>query len=632
MLSEVEIKSKYPNMQDIPQKILESILEHLDVDDQHEAAMVNSKWFESIYNNPRNKKIQSILFGNCYLNDSEAPLCYFLDTKIPYKRLIFGHNVKLDVINKFCAKMGETVEDLVIKRSANHEKIENFPLTAGRVADILGHMKKLNRLELEWSLQNKFLNGETVFHRQNAGQVKKVLQNVTEFKITARDVSHAQLTSFLNIMKNLEYLYIHVSFSHGFVNEGNVKPMNWKTILDIVKRHASTLRHLFVDLRSMEDRKEMPVNKNMLLGELLKIHNLHLESFAIHLPNDYHPPVLCQFFLKMSSTLKTIGCSFENEHHSTPMLISSANFQSLLKCVPNLKNITIEISHGFLRDITLFQHLPNLASLNIYTSRFDRQHHICHRIDYDIPFDHIVPHPKMKELKVVGEWNNSSDHVVACGPCILYIALSYPNITRLELNININDSIGDYMMHLIFHHLKHLEILGLSTCKEVTDDAFTGTLSSYISKKRQNEEFSISNLKKLHTLVLFSIENITNISFIDGFAKLPHLKRLILGGVYNISESGIEALADGCPNLEIIFFDGCTNMDDRFVTFLLNRLIYLKLLRLNGSLEFTDKLKEIKGLEITPNCGSNNLRSIIWKYYNAYKINLNDIPFKVNCF
>lgn len=274
--------------------------------DQHEAGMVNRKWFDSIYQNPRNK-VLSILFGNCYLDDLEPPLSYFIDSEIPYKRLVFGNCVRLGTISKFCATMGKTVEDLVIKQSLFQKKHEKQEFTAGRIADILEHMKQLKCLEINWNIQRKFLKGNTVFQKQNAEEVHKALQNVKEFRLIAGDVSAEQFLTFVNPMKNLESLFVQIYYSASFYNHANTNVTDWYTLLSTIKEHASTLRHLFIDLRFMDTLEEIRMNKNEILLKLANMHELQLESFSIHLTIDCNATALYHFVTKFAPSLKTLG-------------------------------------------------------------------------------------------------------------------------------------------------------------------------------------------------------------------------------------------------------------------------------------------------------------------------------------
>lgn len=282
-------------------------MEKLGTLDQHEAGMVNQKWFDCIYHNPRNIGVLSIMFGNIFLDDLEPPLNYFIESKIPYKRLIIGAGVHLGTIKKFCAKIGETLEDLVIKQSVLKKKYEKDSFTAGRVADILEHTKQLKSLEINWSFQSEFMNGNTVFQRQNGEKVHETLRGVKEFRLIARDVSAEQFLSLVMPMKNLESLFVKIHYTPFFCQLDQNKVTDWNTLLVVIKLHASTLRHLFVDLRAIDSQQELPVSKGDFLDKLKGIRLLQLESFSIDLTHDFNPNFLCHVFTKFSQSLTTLG-------------------------------------------------------------------------------------------------------------------------------------------------------------------------------------------------------------------------------------------------------------------------------------------------------------------------------------
>lgn len=316
------------------------------------------------------------------------------------------------------------------------------------------------------------------------------------------------------------------------------------------------------------------------------------------------------------------------------MKVSQYNLTNLVKCLPNLRNINVELNRGFIKDMTVFHKLSELRSLKLFINRFDRTHHIFHHQNTELPFTKQTIYPKLDQLLITGNPDSNTTHRYACTKCVLYLTLIYPNITRLELSLNPLEGITDKEMRLIFHHLTNLEVLGVTNCNEVTDDAFTGKMycQNNITLQNYNENFAISNLKRLHTLLLCPLGQITDDTFIRGIAKLPNLKRIALTSLKNITANGIEALVgDGTDRnsskLQVVYFEDCKHFDDRFVNFLINRMIHLKYLRLCGSRHFTDKLLKRERLEMT--AGGIDCHNVIWRAYNAYKIGKGQMPLNI---
>lgn len=267
--------------------------------------MVSRHWFDAIYENPRNLDVLSIIFGNVSLDDLEPPLSYFLQSSIPYKRMVLGAGIHLGTVNKFLAKIGETLEDLVIKQFNLKKKHEKFSFSAGRVAEVLASMKNLKSLELNWSYQNEFMLGNTVFQRNDSEKVLKALKNVKEFRLIARDVTAEQFLSLVMPMKNLESLFVDIRYTMTFYQQD--KHCDWATILQVVKRHCNTLRHLFLNLCAIDSQQELPVSKKEFLTQLQKIRVLQLESLSVNLMHDLAPSFLHHFFLKFEDCFTTLG-------------------------------------------------------------------------------------------------------------------------------------------------------------------------------------------------------------------------------------------------------------------------------------------------------------------------------------
>lgn len=320
--------------------------------------------------------------------------------------------------------------------------------------------------------------------------------------------------------------------------------------------------------------------------------------------------------------------SFTDDTFVQPMMITPSNLNVLVQVLPNLQYINVEVSRGFLKDMTMFQHLPDMRSLNLYVNRFDRNHHLFHRETQELAFKIPTTYPKLHQLKIMGSASQAFNRI-ACIKCVLYMSVLYPNITRLELNVNFNEGIDDQMMRLIFHHLTKLEILGITSCKGVSDEAFAGIIPTY---QHDNEavrgNFSIGNLKNLHTLILYPLIRISDVAFVEGISKLPKLKRLCMNGLNYTTAKGIEALVEGCPKLEVICFEDCANFDEHFVKFIISRLIYLKFLRLESSPDFPEELTRIKGLELSQEKFESH-RTVVWKAHNAYKISKSKMPLNV---
>ncbi|XP_063697259.1 uncharacterized protein LOC134828186 [Culicoides brevitarsis] len=613
----------------IPHTSLVKILEQLSVLDQHEAGMVNKSWFNAVYRNPRNTGVLSLNFGNVLLDDLEPPLSYFRHSTIPYTRLVLSGGIHLGTVDQFFAKIGETLEDLVIRHFVLKKKYEKYAFSAGRLADILENMQKLRSLEICWSFQTEFMNGNTVFQRQNGEKVLKALENVREFRLIARDVTAEQFLSLVTPMKHLESLYVDIKYTTAFLQQDGKKAADWFVILQIIKEHASTLRHLFLNLCSIDAQQEVPLNKKEFLTQLQRIRALELESFSLNLAYDLSNNFLYQFFHKFSSTFTTLGPVPKNDVPTQPMEITPANLGIIVQTLPRLRFINVKVTRP-LKDLTIFNHLLELRVLNLNVHTFDRSHHLFHRQSQDLPFKKPAINPKMKHLVINGASNHYA-HRVLCIKCVMYMTIIFPNVTRLELNVNVEEGLNDQAMRLIFHHLTNLEVLGANNCKELTDDGFTGTFTkneNFTIIKKRHENFSIGNLKKLRTVLLYPLDYITDATFIDGISKITGLKRIAMTGLEEITATGIEALADGCPNLEVIFFENCTQFDERFVKFLLARMIHLKYMKLGTSMYFPDEIINIPGIELLSDRVTGE-RTVVWRAHNFYKCGTGQFPLNV---
>ena len=122
-------------------------------------------------------------------------------------------------------------------------------------------------------------------------------------------------------------------------------------------------------------------------------------------------------------------------------------------------------------------------------------------------------------------------------------------------------------IHLKSNLKNKLEYLDLGECAFLTDSAVSAILSS------------APNLRTLNLSLVSSLKG----SFLLHHESLPHLRVLNLSHLKNVAnESFCLRLAKVCRNLEELYLDGCTSIDnDCVASFIDDNLPKLKILSLN---------------------------------------------------
>lgn len=604
----------------------------LDTKEKQEAALVNHKWFDTVYKNPKNLKNLSLMFANCYLDDDEYPANLYVNSNIdiPYRRIVITNGVQFGKTEKFFAKMGKTVVELILKRDTKGGGSNRFPLNGDRIAFILEHLQHLKRLEIVWGNHLVFLRRQTLLEGNNFMDVSATLNNITEFKLIAKDVTQHQFLSLIQAMKNLESLHLEVYLSTDMKDGGEAKALGWSTIVKAVELRKTTLKHLFFDYRWLgPSMTEVCNHKSAVVAQLAKMNGLELKSFGISLPFQCYA---LGDFLESQKSITTFGALFSLGNCKRPAPMHRTNLELVVRHLPNLQKLYVEVTGKPLRGMNMFHHLKHLEALNVTVDHFDYGYHAFHSSNQNINYQNIIIRPKLTSLSILGGNMSVNDQLPSCLSCFLFMSKSFPNITHLELMLNSAESFTDFDLQIIFYHLTKLESLGISCCRAITDDAFTGkrSIGSMVStKKRQIDEYAISNLKHLHTLVLFTLEQISDIAFIDGFAKLRNLKNFIIGNVPFLEGSGIEALVDGCEKLEVLEMFGCDNFDDDYVKLLINRLKYLYVMKLCGSKNFSEApCKIFDGLKYI--CNDAGMCSYLYNAHNDYKVSHQVFPLNLS--
>uniref|UniRef100_A0A182T7N3 F-box/LRR-repeat protein 15-like leucin rich repeat domain-containing protein n=2 Tax=Neocellia TaxID=44535 RepID=A0A182T7N3_9DIPT len=100
--------------------------------------------------------------------------------------------------------------------------------------------------------------------------------------------------------------------------------------------------------------------------------------------------------------------------------------------------------------------------------------------------------------------------------------------------------------------------------------------------------FSIADLVGLRSLKLSGCYKITDYSFERCF-NFKELKEISLARLLQITDSGIERLALGCPSLEIVDFSECRTISDRCIEIITKCEPRLTTLKLQNCSLITDK-------------------------------------------
>lgn len=153
------------------------------------------------------------------------------------------------------------------------------------------------------------------------------------------------------------------------------------------------------------------------------------------------------------------------------------------------------------------------------------------------------------------------------------IATLCPNITHLDLTRA--EKLRDPALLALAgscHKLSYLNLYActsfhdkgiIAICQSCPDLSFLDICGSrFISNASLREMSRLSKLESLNlTWCQFHIDN-EGISYF-GEGGTPHLKRLFIHGLFNLTDEAIEALSKGCPELEVLDINGIASIKDK---------------------------------------------------------------------
>lgn len=126
--------------------------------------------------------------------------------------------------------------------------------------------------------------------------------------------------------------------------------------------------------------------------------------------------------------------------------------------------------------------------------------------------------------------------------------------------------IDKYELHKVLNRFQHLQSLSLSGCTELPDLAL-----------KQLQQYG-SGLKALHLDCCLKITD-AGLSFIA--SGCPSLTFISLYRC-NISDTGLEALAESCVQLEDINLSYCSSITDRGISFIVQNCVQLRAMRISN--------------------------------------------------
>uniref|UniRef100_A0A336KKL6 CSON011983 protein n=1 Tax=Culicoides sonorensis TaxID=179676 RepID=A0A336KKL6_CULSO len=533
----------------LPNELLIMIMRYLSPTDRRNAACVCKKFSEIAFFVSN----ISLSFNYSRLSDDCAPMSIFLKSRNNYSRIILGGDIEFGAsCEKFWSKFGKFITEITF---------DYCPfLSVEILTSILKEMKQLQKLHI-FCRKEFFLSGSKLIDDRNRDALSRALHTVTELSLNGTNITNVQLSNLLDLIPDLETLSLSFCStpSEGLKETETEHYLKCEDILVIIKEHCPKLKDIYLDDFGYRILDEKLLVKGMLDLNLRKL-CFPLEQTSSELVE----------FLEQQQGIQVFGMSYG-------IHTSCENLSLISQHLPSIKELNIRNAKGHLRGLKLISGLDKLEVFRLanHTNSFEFEegYHIC----YD-----VIPKPKLKTFEL-----NSSTKI--CDDCCEKLTQQFPNLTVLKLT---HSQIGDAAVQLIFKNLTKLRKLVLTGCREISDVGMIGwRLPNNDNQQNGNkiamQEYSIANLKGLQSLDISGCEEITNVSFLTSF-RLLELRKFKASNLKKISGLGIEALVQGCPQIEVIDLGGCESLNDDCIKLISNRLKRLKFLDIHGCKSLTD--------------------------------------------
>lgn len=489
----------------------------------------------------------SLSFNYSRLSDDCPPMSIFLKSRNNYSRIILGGDIEFGPsCEKFWSKYGKFITEITF---------DYCPfLSVEILTAILKEMTRLRKLHI-FCRKEFFLSGSKLIDDRNRNVLSRALKSVTELSLNGTNITNVQLSNLLELIPDLETLSLSFCStpSEGLTETETDHYLRCEDILVIIKHQCPKLKDIYLD-----DFGYRILDEKLLVQGMM---DLRLRKLCFPLEQTSKELVT---FLEHQQDIQVFGMSYG-------IHTSCENLSLITQHLPSIRELNIRNAKGHLRGLKLMSGMDNLEVFRLanHTNSFEFEegYHIC----YD-----VIPKPKLKTFEL-----NSSTKI--CDDCCEKMTKQFPNLTVLKLT---HSQIGDAAVQLIFKNLTRLRKLVLTGCREITDVGIIGwrlppTTDNQNANKIAIPEYSIANLKGLQSLDISGCEEITNVSLLTSF-HLLELRKFKASNLKKISGLGIEALVQGCPQIEVIDLGGCESLNDSCINLISKRLQRLKFLDIHG--------------------------------------------------
>lgn len=520
-------------------QMLIMIMRYLSPRDRRDAACVCKNWSDAAF------LVSNITlnFNYCRLDDNCVPMAVFLKSINNYKQIILGGDIEFGIsCEKFWTKYGKFVTELTF---------DYCPfLSVEILTSILKEMRHLGKLHI-FCRKEFFLSGSRVVDEENRETLSKALKTVRELSLNGTNITNIQLSNLLELTPALETLSLCFCNTPDESESDTEHYLTCGDILQAIRDHCPKLKDIYLD-----DFGYRILDERALVQGLM-----HLNLRRLCFPMEQRSSELIKF-LEKQKEIQVFGMSYG-------LLTSCENLALITQSLPNIKELNVRAANGRIKGLKLLAGLNHLEVFRManHTNNFEFEdgYHVCYE---------ITQKPKLRTLEL-----NSSNKI--CNDCCAKLTQNFPNLTVLKLT---HSKIGDTSIQLVFKHLTKLRKLCLTDCRKITDVGMIGWRPLDDAPnvvKVSMSEYSIENLKGLKSLDIAGCEEITNVSLLFSF-RLAELRKLKASNLKKISELGIEALVQGCPQIEVLDLGGCEGLNDICIKLLAQNLRRLRFLDVHG--------------------------------------------------
>ncbi|XP_035892025.1 F-box/LRR-repeat protein 7-like [Anopheles stephensi] len=534
-----------PNFEALPPELLIHLFQYLNPSDRSAAALVCRSWYDAF----RYIKFQRAV--RLHIHDIE-----FVDNGHPLKGLMTSFRYFTDVCitkvvfgnkSEFWSEFGDGIEELTF---------DNCVIWKHKLASILKYLPRLRRLNL--------------FNCPDLFKTWKLIENTTvTWNLVMPELTHLSLARnnrflehhfdyLVQLAPNLDSIDVSECFSSI---EARQRVLMLNHILDFVRTSRNRLRHLILC--------GTPID-NVFLRGLADIRGLSLRSLGLmvceKIPTS-EPGIID--LLRAQSALTHLDLS-------KSLALNDYALIQISHSIPQLETLILNrcwmiTDYG----ITAIKSLVRLRHIDLTN---------CERITDAGLVGGLFTHNRRNVRKLyLGLLTNMSD------AALTKVSFEFCDLVVLDLG-GCSNSINDLSIQYIFYHMTKLQELNLDCCAKISDAGITGVNLEEKAFAIWDIElcFSIAELVGLRSLKLSGCYKITDYSFSRCF-NFKELKEISLARLLQITDSGIERLALGCPSLEVVDFSECRTITDRCIEIITKCEPRLTTLKLQNCSLITDK-------------------------------------------